>query len=175
MKLEGLKKLIKEELKRTLNENDAEFDLDKIYKAKLEEPSFLKNLDLGATYEVKYKARDIYDDKDTGTIEISITKDDLKKYGKDTSIQNYLTSQFNRNSKTGEDVNTGYTVYSIDSVKKLESQSFNESLTPEEEIELDNIEDIIRYKANSYGTSGSTSMKERYAELKSKRDKSLKK
>jgi len=47
-------------------------------------------------------------------------------------------------------------------------KSFNESLTPEEEIELDNIEDIIRYKGNSYGTSGSTSMKERYAELKSK-------
>jgi len=175
MKLEGLKKLIKEELKRTLNENDAEFDLDKIYKAKLEEPSFLKNLDLGATYEVEYKARDIYDDKDTGTIEISITKDDLKKYGGDTSIQNYLTSQFNRNSKTGKDVNTGYTVYSIDSVKKLESQSFNELLTPEEEIELDTIEDIIRYGGNSSDASGNTMTQERYNFLISKRDKSLKK
>ena len=174
MKLEGLKKLIKEELKRTLNENDTEFDLDKIYKTKLEEPRFLKDLELGATYEVEYGARDIYGDKDTGTIEISITQKDLDKY-KDTSIQNYLTSQFNINSKTGEDVNTGYTVESIKSVKKLENQSFNESLTPEEEIELDNIEDIIRYKANSYGTSGSTSMKERYEELKRKRDKKLEK
>jgi hypothetical protein len=119
MKLEGLKKLIKEELKRTLNENDAEFDLDKIYKAKLEEFRFLKDLKLGDTYEVEYGARDIFGDKDNGTIEISITKDDLEKYGEDTSIQNYLTSQFNRNSKTGEDVNTGYTVESIKSVKKL--------------------------------------------------------
>jgi hypothetical protein len=176
MKLEGLKKLIKEELKRTLNENDAEFDLDKIYKAKLEEPSFLKDLELGATYEVEYGARDIYGDKDTGTTKISITQKDLDKYNdEDISIQNYLTDQFNINPKTGEDINTGYIIDNIKSVKKLENQSFNESLTPEEEIELDNIEDIIRYKGNSYGTSGSTSMKERYAELKSKRDKSLKK
>ena len=120
MKLEGLKKLIKEELKRTLNENDAEFDLDKIYKAKLEEPSFLKDLELGATYEVEYGARDIYGDKDTGTTKISITQKDLDKYNdKDISIQNYLTDQFNINPKTGEDINTGYIIDNIKSVKKL--------------------------------------------------------
>jgi hypothetical protein len=175
MKLEDLKKLIKEELKRTLNENDAEFDLDKIYKAKLEEFRVLKDLDLGDTYEVKYKARENNGDKDTGTIEISITKDDLKKYGEDTSIQNYLTDYLNIDPKTGKDINDGYTVYSIDSVKKLENQSFNESLTPKEQEELYDIEDEIRYKANSYGTSITTSMKERYNFLISKRDKSLKK
>ena len=114
---------VKEKVRRSedyMNENDTEFDLDKIYKTKLEEPRFLKDLELGATYEVEYGARDIYGDKDTGTTKISITQKDLDKYNdKDISIQNYLTDQFNINSKTGEDVNTGYTVENIKSVKKL--------------------------------------------------------
>jgi len=171
---------VKEKVRRSedyMNENDSsEFDYEKAIQTKMDEPSFLGDLELGATYEVEYGARDLYGDKDTGTTKISITQKDLDKYkDKDISIQNYLTDQFNINPKTGENINTGYIVNNIKSVKKLKNQSFNESLTPEEEIELDNIEDIIRYKGNSYGTSGSTNMKERYAKLISKRDKSLKK
>lgn len=100
-------------------EENSEFDIDKIYKAKSEEPRFLENLELGATYEVEYGARDQYGDKDTGTTKVSITQKDLDKYGGDTSIQNYLTSLFNINPKTGEDIDTGYEINNIKSVKKL--------------------------------------------------------
>jgi hypothetical protein len=103
-----------------MNENDSsEFDIDKIYKAKSEEPRFLEDLELGATYEVEYGARDQYGDKDTGTTKVSVTQKDLNKYGRDTSIQNYLTSLFNINPKTGENIDIGYEINNIKSVKKL--------------------------------------------------------
>ena len=141
MKLEGLKKLIKEELKRTLN-------------------------------EVKVKIEYITEDPNDGGPDFSgstieqINQDDFNKYKND--LRNNFWKEI-----AEKDINER--IYKIEKVTKLENQSFNESLTPEEEIELDNIEDIIRYKGNSYGTSGSTSMKERYEELKRKRDKTLKK
>jgi hypothetical protein len=103
---------------QSVKEN-SEFDIDKIYKAKLEEPNSLKDLELGATYEIEYGARDVYGDKDTGTTKISITQKDLSKYDKNTSIQNYLTDQFNMNPETGEDIDTGYRINQIKSVKKL--------------------------------------------------------
>ena len=45
-----------------------------------------------------------------------------------------------------------------------------EVLTPEEEEELDRIEDEIRYKANSNSVSFNSKMKERYEELKAKQN-----
>ena len=141
MKLESLKKLIKEELKRTLN-------------------------------KVKVKIEYITEDPNDGGPDFSgstieqINQDDFDKYKND--LRNNFWKEI-----AEKDINER--IYKIEKVTKLENQSFNESLTPEEEIELDNIEDIIRYKGNSYGTSGSTSMKERYEELKRKRDKKLEK
>lgn len=103
---------------RSIEEN-SEFDIDKIYKAKSEEPRFLEDLELGATYEIEYGARDQYSDKDAGTTKVSITQKDINKYGENTSIKNHLTTLFNTNPKTGEDLNPGYTVNNIKSVKKI--------------------------------------------------------
>jgi hypothetical protein len=52
----------------------------------------------------------------------------------------------------------------------VEDSLVNEVLTPEEEEELDRIEDEIRYKANSNSVSFNSKMKERYEELKAKQN-----
>jgi len=52
----------------------------------------------------------------------------------------------------------------------VEDSLVNEVLTPEEEEELDRIEDEIRYKANSNSVSFNSRMKERYEELKAKQN-----
>jgi hypothetical protein len=114
---------VKERVRRSedyMNENDSsEFDYEKAIQTKMDEPSFLGDLELGATYEVEYGARDLYGDKDMGTTKISITQKDLDKYDKNTSIQNYLTDLFNINPKTGENIDTGYKINNIKSIKKL--------------------------------------------------------
>ena len=144
MKLEGLKKLIKEELKRTLNEE-------------------LKNQ--APTEPGKYKVKYTTDNGSGGDDEIvTITQEDIDDAEGSAKIWQYKIDNylFGRGDRVMD-------------VEKLENQSFNESLTPEEEIELDNIEDIIRYKGNSSDASGNTRTKERYDFLINKRDKSLKK
>ena len=105
MKLNGLRELVKEELKRALYEN-------------MNEPSFLEDLELGAKYKVYYRARDNQGEKDLGDTIISITQDDINKHGGNKSIQNYLTSLFNRDEK-GNPIDTGYTVNGIRGVEKL--------------------------------------------------------
>jgi hypothetical protein len=113
MKLEGLKQLVKEELKRVLNEEESEFDYDKALQDRMDQPSFLEDLELNTKYKVEYRARNMYGEKEIDDIIISITQDDLNKYGGNMSIQNYLTNYFN------EDHDTGYKVMSTKSVKKL--------------------------------------------------------
>jgi hypothetical protein len=58
---------------------------------------------------------------------------------------------------------------SIDENEGMEYEGISESLTPEEEEELNTIEDEIRYAVNS-DSAGNPKMKERYDYLKSKRD-----
>jgi hypothetical protein len=105
MKLNGLRELVKEELKRALHEN-------------MNEPSFLEDLELGAKYKVYYRARDNQGEKDLGNTVISITQDDINKHGGNKSIQNYLTSLFNMD-ENGNPIDTGYTVNGIRGVEKL--------------------------------------------------------
>jgi hypothetical protein len=119
MKLEGLKQLVKEELKRVLNEEESEFDYEKALQARMNQPSFLEDLELGAAYEVEYRARNMYGEKEIDKMTISITQDDLDKYGGNKSIQNYLTDIINTHPETGEFLDIGYTVTGVKSVKKL--------------------------------------------------------
>jgi hypothetical protein len=111
MKLNSLRQLVKEELKRALNENE-------------DNPSFLGDLELGTEYKVYYKAKDMYGDEDAGDTTISITQDDLDKYGDNMSVKNYLTAIFNMD-KMGNPVNTGYKITGISGVKKM-TNSLNE-------------------------------------------------
>jgi hypothetical protein len=107
MKLNSLRQLVKEELKRALYENE-------------NEPSFLEDLELGAKYKVYYRARDNQGEKDLGDITISITQDDINKHGGNISIQNYLTDLFNTD-KNGRPIDTGYRVNGIRGVEKISS------------------------------------------------------
>jgi hypothetical protein len=105
MKLNGLRELVKEELKRVLHENE-------------NEPSFLEDLELGAEYKVYYRARDNQGEKDLGDTTISITQDDINKYGGNISIQNYLDDLFNTDTE-GNYVNTGYRITGVRGVEKI--------------------------------------------------------
>jgi hypothetical protein len=57
-----------------------------------------------------------------------------------------------------------------ENMEGVKDDSLMEVLTPEEEEELDRIEDEIRYKANSNSVSFNSRMKERYEELKAKQN-----
>ena len=118
MKLEGLKELVKEELKRVLSEEES-WSYEKAFQDRQNQPSYLEDLELGAAYEVEYRARNMYGEKEIDETTISITQDDLDEYGGNTSIQNYLTDKFNTHPETGEFLDLQYTVTGVKSVKKL--------------------------------------------------------
>jgi hypothetical protein len=118
MKLEGLKELVKEELKHALSE-ESSWSYEKAIQDRQNQPSYLEDLELGAAYEVEYRARNMYGEKEIDETTISITQDDLDKYGGNKSIQNYLTDRFNTHPETGEFLDLGYTVTGVKSVKKL--------------------------------------------------------
>jgi hypothetical protein len=124
MKLNSLRELVKEELKRALYENEGN-------------PSFLGDLELGTKYKVYYSARDNQGEKDLGDTTISITQDDINKYGGNKSIKNYLTALFNTDTE-GNPVNAGYTINGIRKIEKL-ANSLNELKKEINEI----IDDIL--------------------------------
>lgn len=118
MKLNSLRQLVKEELKRVLSEEES-WSYEKALQARQNQPSYLEDLELGAAYEVEYRARNMYGEKEIDETTISITQEDLDEYGGNKSIQNYLTDMFNTNPETGESIDTGYRVIGVKSVKKL--------------------------------------------------------
>ena len=93
MKKSDLKELIREEIKKVLNEGSLRY---------------LKDLKPKTKYEVIVKLKDPYGEKDIHTITISVNQDDIKT---DQSIFNYI-----QDTKYKE---TGFTVRGIKSVKKV--------------------------------------------------------
>ena len=87
-----LKQLIKEEIKKVLNEGSLRY---------------LKDLEPGKEYQVTVKLKDPYGEKDMDTITISVNQEDIKK---DQSIFNYIQDSKYRG--------TGFTVRGIKSVKE---------------------------------------------------------
>jgi hypothetical protein len=87
-----LKQLIKEEIKKVLNEGSLRY---------------LKDLEPGKEYQVTVKLKDPYGEKDMDTITISVNQEDIKK---DQSIFNYIQDTKYRG--------TGFTVRGIKSVKE---------------------------------------------------------
>lgn len=116
---------VKEKVYRSedyMNENNSsEFNYKKAIQSKMDEPSFLKDLELGAKYKIKYTARDNYGDKELGTTTISITPESFKRYNSNpnTSLENYITNYISTDPKTGQYTDTGYNVIKINSVIKL--------------------------------------------------------
>jgi hypothetical protein len=99
--------------------------------------------------------------------EVKALKKSLAKYEKQLEK---LKNKGNKTEKV-EDTEEKEIVdeVAIDENEGMEYEGVSESLTPEEEEELDAIEDEIRYAFNSDST-GNPKMKERYDYLKSKRD-----
>jgi FKBP-type peptidyl-prolyl cis-trans isomerase 2 len=64
VKTSDLKKLIKEEIKKVLNEGSLRY---------------LKDLEPGKEYQVTVKLKDPYGEKDMDTITISVNQEDIKK------------------------------------------------------------------------------------------------
>ena len=92
MKKSDLKELIREEIKKVLNEGSLRY---------------LKDLEPGKEYQVTVKLKDPYGEKDMDTITISVNQEDIKK---DQSIFNYIQDSKYRG--------TGFTVRGINSVKE---------------------------------------------------------
>lgn len=92
MKKSDFKQLIKEEIKKVLNEGSLKY---------------LKNLEPGKEYQVTVKLKDPYGEKDMDTITISVNQDDIKT---EKSIFNYLQDTKYKG--------TGFTVRGINSVKE---------------------------------------------------------
>lgn len=99
--------------------------------------------------------------------EIKILEKSLAKHEK---MLEKLKSKANKGEKV-EDTEEKEIVdeVAIDENEGMGYEGMSESLTPEEEEELDMIEDEMRYAVNS-DSAGNPKMKERYDYLKSKRD-----
>jgi hypothetical protein len=99
--------------------------------------------------------------------EIKILEKSLAKHEK---MLEKLKSKANKGEKV-EDTEKKEIVdeVTIDENEGMEYEGMSESLTPEEEEELDMIEDEMRYAVSS-DSAGNPKMKERYDYLKSKRD-----
>jgi hypothetical protein len=99
--------------------------------------------------------------------EIKILEKSLAKHEK---MLEKLKSKANKGEKVEdtEEKEIGDEV-TIDENEGMGYEGISESLTPEEEEELDMIEDEMRYAVNS-DSAGNPKMKERYDYLKSKRD-----
>lgn len=103
--------------------------------------------------------------------EVKVIEKTLKKY------QKQLEKLKSKNKHVGAEDDEESTEEIIDenvedSSLEVEKESFlNEVLTPEEEEELEEIEDYIRYEGNSYGAGpGNKEMGERYKKLKDKQN-----
>ena len=132
-----------------------------------------KMLDLEGIEEVYHKMLDKNKMKELGA-EIKVLEKSLTKYKK---MLDKLNSKGGNKSEESEvekkeivdevaiDENEGMGM----GYEGMENEGMSESLTPEEEEELDMIEDEMRYAVNS-DSAGNPKMKERYDYLKSKRD-----
>ena len=128
-----------------MNEEDSsEFNYGKYIQDIVDAPSLLGDLELGVKYDIDYRARDNYGDKDLGKITISITQEDLNKYGANTGIQNYLTNLFNTDPDTGKSVQTGYKVTGVRSIKKASDKL----KTPTNENQSGNFNSFIESYTN---------------------------
>jgi hypothetical protein len=100
--------------------------------------------------------------------EVKVIEKTLKKYQK--QLEKLKLKNKHVGAEDTEDSTEEPEEIIDENMEGVEDDPLMEVLTPEEEEELDRIEDEIRYKANSNSVSFNSRMKERYEELKAKQN-----